>query len=649
MMRKRNVGVVDLRSLRFVSDPQVSPNGERIAFVHTTMDYEKNDYMSSLWTADLKTGRIVQFTSEVGKYRNPVWSPDGSLLLFTSTPLGRETNTSHIHVIPLESGKARPIIEVEGGAASPRWSPDGRQILFTSSFREEAPESDVMVIKHIKYKFNGVGYLEGRSNHLFTVSAEGGKLKQITRGEFDVNAAEWLNNSKDIAFIGNLEENADMTRDQYIYSVNVRGGEPRRLTDGQRVITSLKPSPKGNVIAYIGHDYRRRLWSNQDIWLIPTEGGESRNLTRSFDQDIGYKLSCDIRVRSPNPNPQWSANAEDIYFNSTYGGAVRLYRVPSRGGEVEVVLGGIDHSVEAWNISGNDVITYNAVSTMSPTELWVTEEDKLRRITDFNSRYVKETEICGHERFEFKSSGGHTVEGWLMRPQGLKVDDKYPLVLCIRGGSAGCFGYGFMHQFQVLAAQGWVVMYVNQWGNGGYNEEFQGEVSGHYGKQEYADLMDAVDHVLEHYSFIDPQRLGVMGSSMGGFLTNWIISHDNRFKAAIPQASTCNRYSHFGTSDIGWTHGKYDMEGVPWADEEKYLSMSPIRYVASVKTPTLIIHSELDYRCTLDQAWQWFTALKVLGIPSEMVIFPGESHGIHKPKHKEERLNHIIRWFKKYL
>jgi dipeptidyl aminopeptidase/acylaminoacyl peptidase len=223
------------------------------------------------------------------------------------------------------------------------------------------------------------------------------------------------------------------------------------------------------------------------------------------------------------------------------------------------------------------------------------------------------------------------------------------MVLYIRGGSAGCFGFSFMHEYQSLSAQGWAILYINQWGNGGYNEEFQSKASGHYGQQEYADLMQAVDYVLSHYNFINPDRLGVTGISQGGFLTNWIITHNDRFKAAIPQACVSNWHSFFGTSDIGWTFGRYDMEGFPWEDEEKYLSMSPIRYAAAVKAPTLIIHSDEDYRCSFEQAAQWFTALQYLKVPSKLVIFPGEGHYIKGPQHREKRLHHIIKWFKTYL
>jgi len=652
MREKRNIEVKDLMRIHFVSDPQISPDGSHVAFVHTTIDYNMDDYVSALWMADLETGRTAQFTSGRGKDKNPRWSPDSRRLLFTSITGKDSEKKSQIYIISIEGGEARRITDVEGGVEHPRWSPDGRRILFISAFRKEKPESDVKVIKRIKYKFNGVGFFEGRRRHLFTVSSKGGRPKQVTRGELDVNAAEWLRDGKRIAFISNLEKDADLTCDTYIYTVEAKGGEPKRLTDGPMVITSFKPSPRDDFIAYIGHDYRMRLWGNKDIWLISTEGGESLNLTQAFDHDIGYKLSCDVRVVSPNSNPQWSGDADAIYFTSTYEGAVRLYKVSSGGGDVKAVMGGVNHSIEAWSMSRNGVIAYNVVSTTNPIELWVMKEGEQRQITDFNERWARQLNICDHERFTFKSSGGHTVEGWLMRPPIFEEDSNYPMVLYIRGGSAGCFGFGFMHEFQVLAAQGWVVLYVNQWGSGGYDEEFQAQASGHYGQQEYADLMEAVDFVLDNYSFIDPEKLGVAGGSQGGFLTNWIVTHTDRFKAAVTQRSVCNWASMFGTSDIGWTFGRYDMEGVPWSDEEKYFSMSPLRYVANTKTPTLIIHAEEDYRCPLEQAWQWFTALKFLGVTTEMVIFPEENHDLSrrgKPKHREQRINHIIRWFKKYL
>ncbi|RLI07473.1 hypothetical protein DRO42_08030, partial [Candidatus Bathyarchaeota archaeon] len=327
MARKRNVEVRDLMRIRMVSDPQISPDGSRVAFVHTVIDYDKDEYVSDIWLADLGTGRTAQFTSGRGKDKNPRWSPDGGSLLFTSVPPGREKEKQkpQLYVIPLEGGEARQLTDLEGGVEAPRWSPDGRRILFISAFREGKAEGDVKVIRRIRYRFNGVGFFDGRRKHLFTVRAKGGKPRQVTRGEFDVDAAEWLRDGRSIVFVSNLDADADLTPAKYLYAVDARGGDPRRLTDGPRTITALRPSPRGDAIAYIGHDFRRGLATNQDVWVVPVEGGESRNLTRAFDQDIGNKLSCDVRVSSPNPNPQWSGDAEAIYFTSTYGGVVRLY------------------------------------------------------------------------------------------------------------------------------------------------------------------------------------------------------------------------------------------------------------------------------------------------------------------------------------
>lgn len=645
---KRKVEAKDLMQIRYVSSPQISSDGRTVAFVHSKMDHDRDEYLSNIWMADLE-GEINQLTFREGSNRYPRWAPNGKKILFTSTHSAEGVSSTQLFTIPFSGGEAEQLTNIKGGIRSPRWSPDGTQILFISSFREEEPRSDVRVIKGLKYKFNGVGFIEGRRDHVFIVPSNGGKARQLTQGDFDVDAAEWLMDGERIAFISNVDEDADLTTDKYLYTQRLQGGEPTQITDGPRVITALNPSPKGDVIAYIGHDYRRRLWSNQDIWLVPVEGGESRNMTREFDQDIGYKLSSDVQPWRGNPNPQWSRDAKFVYFTSTYGGAVRLYRTPIRGGEVEMVVGDIDHSVEDWSISDNGAIAYNVVKTTSPIELWVLGENEQRQVTDFNRGYLDRTEISDHERFVIKSSGGHNVEGWLMRPPDFDDNTRYPMILYIRGGSAGCFGYSFMHRFQVLAAQGWVILYLNQWGNGGYNEAFQGEASGHYGEQEYRDLMDAVDHVISNNGFINPDLLGVTGISQGGFLTNWIITHDDRFKAAIPQACVSNWHSFHGTSDIGWTFGRYDMEGTPWENEEKYLSMSPIRYAGQVKTPTMIIHADEDYRCSIEQAEQWFTALKVLGVPTELIIFPGEPHGIRKPQHRVEMLGHMIRWFEKYL
>ena len=656
-MTRKRMDVKSLRRLRIVSDPQISPDSRRIAFVHTTIDHDANDYVSNVWMADCESNELIQFTSGRGKDRYPRWSPDGLRLLFTSTPPNKgagDEKKAQLFVIKLTGGEAEQLTDIEGGIQNPRWSPNGSHILFTSLVAEvKKSKTDVKVITRLLYRFNAKGFFNGRRNHIFTISAKGGRPKQVTQGAYDVDAAEWLVHDQRIAFISNLNADADLTRDKYIYSVSMNGGAQEPLTDEHRTIISLKPSPQGDELVYIGHDYRRGLATNQDLWIVPVTGGASENITQRFDQSIGTSLSSDVRVVTPNPNPQWSADGEALYFTSTYGGVVGLYRVPRRGGDVEKVLGDITNSVEAWSLSRDESIAYTVLQTTAPIELWVKKGDVKQPLTSFNRRWIQRLEICGSEKFSFTSSAGHTVEGWLMKPPDFEEGRKYPLLLEIHGGPRGVYGFSFMHEFQVLAAQGWVVLYTNPYGSGGYEEAFQVGLPGHYGEQDYEDLMEAIDYVLRQYDFIDAQRLGVLGGSYGGFMTNWIVTHTNRFKAAVTMRSISNWISMFGCSDIGWTFGKLEMgESVPWRDEEAYMAKSPIRYVENVKTPTLIIHSEEDHRCPMEQAEQLYTALKFLGVPTELVRFPGEHHGLSregKPQHREERLNHIIRWFKTYL
>jgi dipeptidyl aminopeptidase/acylaminoacyl peptidase len=239
-----------------------------------------------------------------------------------------------------------------------------------------------------------------------------------------------------------------------------------------------------------------------------------------------------------------------------------------------------------------------------------------------------------------------------MKPLGFDETKKYPLILHIHGGPRGAYGNSFFHEFQVLAAQGWAVLYINPWGSGGYYEEYQAKLPGNYFEQDYDDLMKSVDVILEQNEWVDKERLGVTGGSYGGVMTNWIITHTDRFAAASTLRSISNWISFFGVSDIGWTFGKTEIGGYFWEMEEEFLKRSPIRYVANVKTPTQIIHSEEDYRCPIEQSEQLFTALKVLGVDTEFIRFPGENHELSrsgKPIHRIERLEHLIRWFKMHL
>ncbi len=648
LAKRKPVDIKDLFGVVAVSDPQISPDGGRIAFVRTTVNYEKDEYLSDIWLAE--GGELKQFTAGRGKDKEPRWSPDGRKLIFTSTPPAKEEEKKkrQIYIIEADGGEARKITDQKLGVESPRWSPDGKRLLFISPTQPEEPKGDEKRITRLSYRYNARGYFPGVYKHVYTVPARGGKPKQETKGEFDVDSAEWLNQS--IAFVGNIELDADRDGYKHIYSLDP-GGDPHRLTEGTWDISSIESSPDASKIAFAGHDYRKGSATKSDVWIMPADGDIPEKLTGCLDEDLGVGLSCDVRVASKDLTPLWHIDGY-IYFTTNYGGSSYLNRAKAEGGKVERLLGGVDRSVEAWSISKAGDIAYTTLATTSPPELRLRNNGRDTQLTDVNKKWRQSLDLRPHERFEFTSSGGHTVEGWIMKPSGYSKDRRYPMAVEIHGGPRGVFGNALMHEHQLLAGRGLAVMYLNPWGSGGYTEDYQAGLPGHYGEQDYTDIMEAIDHCLKTYQWINPDRLACLGGSYGGYMTNWIITHTNRFKAAVTMRSISNWVSFFGTSDIGWTFGKREMLGLPWENEEAFMEKSPIRYVKNVKTPTLILHSEEDYRCPIEQGEQLYTALKYLGVQTELIRFPDENHELSrsgKPKHREARLKHILRWFETYL
>jgi dipeptidyl aminopeptidase/acylaminoacyl peptidase len=652
-MSKRRIKVEDLRRFKFASDPQISPDGEEIAFVLSTIDYKEDAYERHIWIADRASGKAEQFTHGAGSDTYPRWSPDGSQLLFLSSKRDPEKKGSRLWVIPRSGGEARLVTETDEGVSKPAWAPDSRRVLFLSRvWTEGKPETDVKVIKRIKYKLNGVGTFEGRRTHLFTARV-GRKPKQLTEGEFDVVAAQWSPDDKGIAFITNMEEDADVSRVTDIFTIPSGGREPAKLTEGGHSIADLSFSPDGERLAFIGHDQPEGLAVNLDLWVMPSEGGEKRNLTRGFDRSLNMGVGCDLRVATPSPGPVWSPDGTSLYFKAASIPKANIYKIDAIGGPVEEVVGG--KTVDGFSLSEDgSIIAFNALDAIHPADLWVRDETGEKKLTGFNDRLLKGLDLSVPEHFTFVNALGETIDGWVMRPVGFKEGKQYPTVLEIHGGPRGVYGDGMFHEFQVLAAEGYVVIYTNPRGSGGYGEAYAQAVMGHYGECDYEDLMAFVDEALKKYSLIDDSRLGVTGGSYGGYMANWMISQTDRFAAAVTFRSICNWVSKFGVSDFGYMQPR-SISGREtfWGDDiVEQLRHSPIMYAGDVKTPCLIIHSEDDLRCPMEQGEQWFVALKQNGVPTELVRFPDETHELSrsgKPKHREERLQHMLRWFNKHL
>ena len=635
-----------------VSDPQISPDGSKILFVRSIVKMEEDGYESHIWVTSADGGAPQQFTFCDGNDTAPVWSHDGETIYFTSTRAhGGEEKHPRIWAIPAGGGEARCLFEAKGAVRGLKLSPDGGRFLFLSRVEEESetPEEkvgDVMWITKLRYRMDGMGYYPYTRSHLFTVSAEGGEPQQLTRGPFDVSSADWSPDGGEIAYVANKED-GDYTRIRDIFIVPSEGGSPIKLTDGRTMISSVAWSPDGDLLAYTGRvpvDPEHPMYGNTDIWVMPPGGGEARNLTSTFDRTVGAYGSSVF----------WG-DAGQIYFRAPNHGAYNLYKVGVETGNVETVIDGKRTLASFSLCADSSRIAFAATDATWPQEVWVHDAGGPRRLTSLNSEVMEAWSISEPEEFWFTASDGVEVQGWIVKPWGYEEGKKYPMILEIHGGPHGAYGFKLgtaEHEFQLLARNGYVVVYTNPRDSIGYGEEFAGIAEGSWGGRDFRDLMQAVDHVLKTYPFIDEERLGVAGGSFGGFMTNWTVGHTDRFKAAVTMRSVCNWYSQVGTSDVSWGHTGVGAGDEPWEIPERYLELSPITYVDKINTPLLIIHSEYDYRCPLSEGEQLYYAMKRQKKETEFIRFANNSHGLGrtgKPSLRTERLRHIVRWFDRYL
>jgi dipeptidyl aminopeptidase/acylaminoacyl peptidase len=700
--QKRTITEKDLFDFIWVANPQLSPVGSRVAFTRVSVDEKRTGYETSIWTvATSGSEPPVRMTN--GKHdTQPRWSPDGKHIAFARVGDKDETGKNkppQIALLSLAGGEAWIVTDLPKGASDPVWSPDSKRIAFLSSTTREdiekaerkktlamssetkepstqtntaqpkpsepegEHESDVHIISRAVYRSNDEGYLDTkRHQHIWvldvpTTSDELTKPVVLTSGDFDESGLVWSPDNSRLYFLTErIDEPYYELPTTDIYSVPAAGGSPEKLATIPMDISDLVLSPDGRKFGFHGSVTQPvRSYSQPDLWVMDVvPNAQPKNLTVDFDFDMGSSVFGD------NAAPRggrgrllyWSPDGRWLFDSVEKQGRTALVRVDAQSGAVTEITHG-DQAVLDFCVAQDARTVVALVSTpvMIGDLFTIASNGAQARITDFNRKLWSQLNLTVPEEIDYSSFDGKRIQGWIQKPPDFDAKNKYPLILNIHGGPHAAYGWVFDHEFQWMAARGYVVLYVNPRGSTSYGQDFGNIIQYHYPGDDYRDLMIGVDELLKR-GYIDPKKFAVTGGSGGGVLTNWTITHTDRFAAAVSQRDISNWASWWYTADFTLFQPNW-FKAPPFEDPQDYSNRSAITFVKNIHTPVMFVLGESDYRTPQDSGGeQLFRALKYMKRPTAMVVFPRETHELSRsgePWHRVERLDHIMNWFDKWI
>jgi len=655
----------DYYKLTSVGEPRPAPDGRRIAVVVTTVVEDKDRRHSEIWMAAADgSSPAFRYTSPASEASNPVWSPDGSLLAFTSKREGFDDDVWFLRT----SAPGGEAFQVRGVHALPVFSGDGKWLLYSwrgpepdsmkkDSWRSRVSPSAISRGPDPK-RFDGRVYTSlpfvederglvppretRRASHLYLVPSAGGEPKQLTSGDLSQRAPDWSPDGRAIVFVQDSTDTSEV-RNQVrpqLYVLSVADGAVRRLATPYVENVAPAWSPDGTTIAFICSKGRGE---ENDLCVMPAAGGGGpvRNLTSGWDLDPS--------------GPAWSRDSKTVYVSAETRGNIHVFAAPATGGSVRQITTGERQLGGPAITRDGKLLAYSASDATHPAELFVAPVGRAgpgpdKRLTSFNDSLLAQLVTIPADTFWFTSVGGLSIEAFVMRPYGYRPGKSYPLILYIHGGPHWNYGNVFFPEMQLLAGQGYWVLLVNPRGSTGYGHDFTFATRGRWGMEDYQDLMKAVDVAIARGG-VDTTRLGVAGGSYGGFMTNWVVGHTNRFAAAEADRSIYDWYSWYGSSDAqGLTD--YEFSGPPWDADSLYRVLSPMTYATRIRTPLLIVHSEDDRRTPITDGEQLFVMLRKRGVPAEFVRYPRSYHGLSRtgpPWLLVDRLERIRTWFAHWL
>ena len=660
-------------------DPQLSPDGSRIAYVVKTTDLDKNRYETHIWVTNTDEGGPGrQWTHSVGENAgesSPKWSPDGKWLGFTS---GRDGKKSQIFRIAVGGGEAEKLTDLPSGSLGGwNWSPDSAKIAFAfrpqdEAWREETVEerkknkksSPPRLFTRRHFREEGTGFVPSAPFRVHVLDVETGSVIAVTPGDRDYSPFCWSPDSSRLAIVSNVDAHPDLRPNAeavFVYPAQAFSeiASPLKLDAPLGPKSDLAWSPDGKYIAYLGHDNADEVWgiTNVHPWIVSADGSEpARDLTPDWDVQTGNASLGDI-VGSGNDGPVWASDSQSVVLLATENGSVEMHRVGLDGNTAPEKLTEGTHAITGFtaDASGANLALLRAtptdggdIYTMSATG----EKSEPRRLTDLNAELLQTLTLPTPVFFDAPSPEGHRVPCWAILPPDFETDPRpRPTLLYIHGGPHLMYAHTLFHEYQVLAARGYVVVYPNPRGSKGYGEAWTAGIKGNWGPPAQADCEACLDYAI-HKGWADADKLGVVGGSYGGYLTGWIIGHSDRFKAAIAERGVFNLQSMAGTCDFVWRDHDYFMANTT-SDPDHYLENSPLTYADAVHTPLLIIHSEGDLRCPIEQAEQLYSALVLRNRDVSFLRYgPESNHNLSRggpPDLRADRQERIADFFAKYL
>jgi dipeptidyl aminopeptidase/acylaminoacyl peptidase len=637
----RPLQVDDIFQFRTVGDARISPEGAWIAYTVSQLDQKKDARTTDIYMVPFGGGDPVRLTTSDKPAGSPRWSPDGRYLGFLAN---RDDTETQVWLLDRRGGEAVKLTDYKGGVSSFEWSPDSTRLAIVATDPdpekekakadgEEKDKPKPIVVRRLRFKRDGVGFLDEFRDHVHVFDVAKKTSVQITEGPYDDSDPVWSPDGRSIAFVSNRTEEPDANHNTDIFVAPATGGEARAVASSPADESSPVFTPDGRSIVYLLGGEPKDIWyATNAIAVVPVAGGTPRILTPDVDRNLS--------------GPKVSEDGASVLFLIEDRNYSHLARVPVAGGPVERVVGG-EREITHFDAGAKGRIAIIDSTPDRPGDIsTVGTGGEVTRVTRANDEFLAGIALGTTERFTTRSADGTEIDGFLVRPPNAPSGTKLPTLLRIHGGPVSQYAAAFQLEWQMLAAHGYAVVGANPRGSSGRGRDFSYAIWADWGNKDYEDVMAAVDHVVKT-GVADPDRLGVGGWSYGGILTNYVITKTTRFKAAISGSSEVNYLANYG-------HDHYLREweaelGLPWETTDLWIRMSPFFKVADIKTPTLVLCGQEDWNVPLINSEQLYQALRRLGVPTELIVYPGQGHSIARPSFQKDRYERYLAWYDKYL